>query len=73
MGEDFGVAEITLHESFSSIGKTLATSELGKKKILVLAIERDGEKILVPKGNHKLHAGDNLICYGSFSEMMQIA
>jgi len=73
LGEDFGVAEITLHESFSSIGKTLATSELGKKKILVLAIERDGEKILVPKGNHKLHAGDNLICYGSFSEMMQIA
>lgn len=73
LGEDFGVAEITLHESFSSVGKTLATSELGKKKILVLAIERDGEKILVPKGNHKLHAGDNLICYGSFSEMMQIA
>lgn len=73
LGEDFGIAEITLHEGSSSVGKTLATSDLGKKKILVLAIERDEEKILVARGNHKLHAGDNLICYGSFTEMNTIS
>jgi len=73
LGEDFGIAEITLHEVSSSVGKTLATSDLGKKKILVLAIERDEEKILVARGNHKLHAGDNLICYGSFTEMNTIS
>ena len=72
LGEDFGIAEITLHEGSSSVGKTLATSDLGKKKILVLAIERDEEKILVARGNHKLHAGDNLICYGNFTEMNTI-
>jgi len=54
-------------------GKTLASSDLGKKKILILAIERDKETILVPRGNHKLHAGDNLICYGSFTEMRGMA
>lgn len=54
-------------------GKTLATSDLREKKILVLAIERDEERILVPRGNHKLHAGDNLICYGSFTEMRGMA
>jgi len=73
LGEDFGIAEITLHEGSPSLGKTLASSDLGKKKILVLAIERDEEKILVARGNHKLQAGDNLICYGSFTEMNTIS
>lgn len=72
LGEDFGIAEITLHEGSLSVGKTLAASDLHKKKILVLAIERDEEKILVARGNHKLQAGDNLICYGSFTEMTEI-
>jgi len=73
LGEDFGIAEITLNEGSPSVGKTLATSDLREKKILVLAIERDKETILVPRGNHKLHAGDNLICYGSFTEMRGMA
>ncbi len=72
LGEDFGIAEITLNEGSPSVGKTLATSDLREKKILVLAIERDEERILVARGNHKLHAGDNLICYGSFTEMREI-
>lgn len=62
-----------MQEGSLCVEKTLASSDLGKKKILVLAIERDGGKILVPRGNHKLHAGDNLICYGSFKEMTEIA
>jgi len=73
LGEDFGIAEITLHGGSPSVGKTLATSDFGQKKILVLAIEREEEKILVARGNHKLHAGDNLICYGSFTEMNTIS
>jgi len=73
LGEDFGIAEITLREGSPSVGKTLASSDLGKKKILVLAIERDKETILVARGNHKLHAGDNLVCYGSFTEMREVA
>jgi MFS family permease len=73
LGEDFGIGEITLHEGSPSVGKTLASSDLGKKKILVLAIERDEERILVARGNHKLHTGDNLICYGSFTEMREVS
>ncbi|MBC7190674.1 TrkA C-terminal domain-containing protein [Candidatus Aerophobetes bacterium] len=72
LGEDFGVAEVTLSENSSCVGKTLASSDLGRKKILVLAIERKGERILVPRGHHILQAGDNLICYGSFKDMMEI-
>lgn len=73
LGEDYGVAEISLHEGSSAVEKTLAASGIGKKEILVLAIERADEKILVPKGNHKLHAGDNLICYGRFKEMQELS
>ncbi|MBC7190559.1 hypothetical protein H5U35_10270 [Candidatus Aerophobetes bacterium] len=73
LGEEFGIAEVTLHEDSSCIGKTLASSDFAKKKILVLAIQRGEEKILVPRGNHKLQAGDNLICYGSFADMREIA
>ncbi len=73
LGKDFGIAEVTLHEGSICAGKTLASSDLSKKKILILAIERDKERILVPKGNHKLRAGDNLICYGSFTEMREIS
>ncbi|MEA1964839.1 MAG: TrkA C-terminal domain-containing protein [Candidatus Aerophobetes bacterium] len=71
--EDFGIAEVTLHKGSSCAGKTLASSNLNKKKILILAIERDKERILVPRGNHKLRVGDNLICYGSFTEMKEIS
>lgn len=71
-GDGYGVAEITLDERSPSVGKTLATSELGKKKFLVLAIERHNESIPVVRGNHKLHAGDVLICYGTFEEMGEI-
>jgi len=73
LGEDYGIAEITLHESSPMVGKTLASSDLSRKKILVLAIERGKEKSLVPRGNHKLQTGDILICYGSFSEMREMA
>jgi len=73
LGKNFGIAEVTLHEGSTCAGKTLASSDLSKKKILILAIERDKERILVPKGNHKLRAGDNLICYGNFTEMREIA
>ncbi len=73
LGEDFGVAEVTLHEGSSSVDKTITSSDLKKNKILVLAIERDKNKILTPRGNHKLHAGDNLICYGNFRKMKEIA
>lgn len=72
LGQDFGLAEVTLNEDSSCVGRTLANSDLGKEKILVLAIERDKEKILAPRGNHKLRVGDNLICYGSFLEMEKI-
>lgn len=72
IGEDFGIAEVTLHKDSPSIGKTLATSELSKRKISVLAIERQDEKIFKARGNHKLHPGDNLICYGSFTDMNAI-
>ncbi len=72
LGADFGIAEIRLHEGSASVGKTLAALDLRKRKILVLAIERDEEKILVAGGNHKIRAGDNLICYGSFTKMEEI-
>jgi len=36
LGENFGVAGITLHEGSSCGEKTLASSDLGKKKILEL-------------------------------------
>jgi len=64
--EDFGIAQLTLHEGFSCVGKTLASSDFGKDKILILPVGRDKERILVPRGNHKLHAGGNLICCGSY-------
>ena len=72
LGEDFGIAEIALHKNSPSAGKTLAASELSKKKILVLAIERKDKKIFTVRGNHKLHPGDNLVCYGNFTDMSLI-
>ncbi len=69
LGEDFGIAGIALHKDSPFMGKTLAASQLSKRKILVLAIEREDKRIFVVRGNHKLHPGDNLICYGSFTDM----
>ena len=73
LGEGFGIAEVTLLEGSSFAEETITSSNLKKKKIMILAIERDKDKILAPRGNHKLHVGDNLICYGSFRKMKEIA
>ena len=73
LGEDFGVVGIALHKDSPFIGKTLAASELSKRKILVLAIERENKRIFEPRGNHKLHPGDNLICYGNFADMKALS
>ncbi len=72
LGQDFGIAGIPLHKNSPSVGKTLAASKMSKKKILVLAIERKDKKIFTVRDNYKLHAGDNLVCYGNFTDMNAI-
>ena len=67
------VGRILYLQALFSVGKTSASSDFGKKKILVLALEREEERILVARVNRRLHIRDNLTYYGGLTDMTEIA
>jgi CPA2 family monovalent cation:H+ antiporter-2 len=55
-----------LQPGTSVVGKTLAEIKLrGLTGATILAIERDGESVVVPAGNERLQAGDVLAVAGT--------
>jgi len=72
LAEGYGIAEVSLAESFEDIGKTLIDSSFRQQDILVLAIERGTRVIPAPHAEDMLEAGDNLICYGKLENIAKI-
>jgi len=73
LAEDYGIVEIGVREGFVDAGLTLAESKLSEKNTLVIAIEREGRIIPVPRGDDKMKLGDTLICYGKLKDLKEIA
>ncbi len=60
----YGVAEFTLSPDSELCGKTVASSGLRDRDVLVLNISRQGLVIPNPKGSREFLAGDVLLCFG---------
>ncbi|GMW01976.1 MAG: hypothetical protein AMXMBFR84_31120 [Candidatus Hydrogenedentota bacterium] len=60
----YGVAELPISHESELVGKTVATSGLRDRDVLVLSIDRNGVVIPNPKGAREILAGDKLLCFG---------
>ncbi|MFH1847494.1 MAG: TrkA C-terminal domain-containing protein [Candidatus Omnitrophota bacterium] len=73
LAEGYGIAEVTLPEACSDIGKTLFESSFRQKDILIIAIERGSSVIPAPHASDKLLTNDTLICYGKLRNIAEIS
>ena len=69
----YGIAEVTLNEDCSDIGKTLTDSSFRQNDILVLAIERETGVMPAPHASDQLRLNDTLICYGKLENIAKIS
>ncbi len=72
LGDTYGTAEITIDENSDLYQLTLAQAGLTEKNILVLAIERDGHFIHMPRSFDRILDGDVLLVYGDLESLRQL-
>jgi len=72
IAKNYGIAEVSIKEKYSDLGKTLRESGFRENDILVLAIERENAVIPTPKATDKILLDDVLICYGKLSNIEKI-
>ena len=60
----YGVAEVPVTAGSEIIGKTVATTGLRDRDVLVLSIMRQGLTIPNPRGGREILEGDTLLCFG---------
>ena len=65
----YGVAEISIPEGSEYIGKTIGSSGLREKDIVVLTLYRNAKVIPNPRPGRELTAGDRLLCFGKLGLM----
>ncbi len=70
----FGSGELTVASGSELAGRTIAESALGREaNILVLAIRRDGQDLLVaPRGNRRIERGDRLMLIGDTEDLKKL-
>lgn len=68
----YGVAEINVPEGSEFIGKTISSSGLREKDIMVLTLHRKAKVIPNPKPQRELMPGDRLLCFGKLSRMRDL-
>jgi ribosomal protein S6--L-glutamate ligase len=61
----YGVIEIPVDETSELCGKTIQGSELRKRDVMVLTIQRGSVTIPNPRGTREILAGDVLLCFGN--------
>ncbi|MFH1380764.1 MAG: TrkA C-terminal domain-containing protein [Candidatus Omnitrophota bacterium] len=72
IAKNYGIAEVTIHDSCQDLGKTLSESSFRVNDILILAIERENSVIPTPRAADRIQVDDVLICYGKLSNIEKI-
>ena len=72
IAKNYGIAEVSIKENCSDLGKTLNDSSFRENDILILAIERENTVIPTPKATDRININDTLICYGNLSNIEKI-
>jgi len=69
----YGVMEVPVDSSSELCNKTVASSALRQRDVLVLTIQRGGVTIPNPRGSREILAGDVLLCFGKSLTLKGIA
>jgi ribosomal protein S6--L-glutamate ligase len=68
----YGVAEIFLPEGSDLVGKTIESSGLRDRDIVVLTLNRGTAVISNPRGTRVIEPNDRLLCYGKLDSMRDL-
>ncbi len=72
VSKGYGVADIVIPDGSDLIGKTIDTSGLRDRDIVILNLHRGTSVISNPKGSRSLEADDKLLCYGKLDAMRDL-
>ena len=65
-GNDLEMADFCIGTASPLIGKSLANAGLGEKGVMIMSIKRaDGQRLVPPRGQSVLEAGDTLFAFGT--------
>ena len=70
--DGFGVVRVVVRPDSLVAGKRLEATHLAARRLVVLAIERDGRNYPIPGRRARICQGDRLICYGSIADADRI-
>jgi ribosomal protein S6--L-glutamate ligase len=68
----YGVAELSIPAGSDFVGKTIATSGLRERDIVVLTLHRGYTVIPNPRASRALEGGDRLLCFGKLESMRDL-
>jgi ribosomal protein S6--L-glutamate ligase len=66
VSKGYGVVELLVGQDSGLAGKTIVTSGLRERDVLVLSLSRDGKIIPNPKSTRELVLGDRLLCFAKY-------
>lgn len=72
LGSDYGIYELKVAPTSKFVSKTLQETDFKDRGFIVLAIERPGELLTVPKGHDVILAEDILVIFGQLSGIKSI-
>ena len=65
----YGVVELFVGRADRLAGRTIESSGLRERDIVVLSLHREGKVIPNPRGTRELHLGDRLLCFGKYANV----
>src|SRR4051812_23157123 len=68
----YGVVELFVGEEAGMAGRTIDSSGLRERDIVVLSLHREGKVIPNPRGTRELHLGDRLLCFGKYANVKDL-
>jgi ribosomal protein S6--L-glutamate ligase len=68
----YGVVELYVGEQAGMAGRTIDSSGLRERDIVVLSLHREGKVIPNPRGTRELHLGDRLLCFGKYANVKDL-
>jgi len=72
VSKKYGVSELYIGEKSPLVGKTIGSSRLKERDIIVLSIHRDTVVISNPNPGREIFSGDRLVCFGKRETMKDL-
>ena len=72
VSKGYGVVELYVGERSGMAGRSIESSGLRERDIVVLSLHREGKVIPNPRLQRELNIGDRLLCYGKYANVKDL-